>query len=440
MEGIVGIIGVLAALALLIYLALRGWNILLISLICAAIVALTNRLSLVDAIMGPYMQGLAGFVQQFFLLFLFGAIFGRIMGDSGAATSVAAMLSRRLGVRHAVLIAVLASAILSYGGVNIFILVFTVYPLGLALVRHANLPKRLLAGAIALGGGTFTMTALPGTPSVQNLIPTAALHTTATAAPWIGIAAAVVMAALGYWYLAAQTAKARRTGEGFAGGHEDAAPSAEIEEQKLPHWTVSLAPLAVVVGIVIYTSTHKLEPPLAWVSAALAVGSLVGVVLFHKHLKGLAATLGAGAANSALPILNTSAVIGFGITVSTVPAFKDFAQLVSSIHLPPLASASLLVNVMAGFTGSASGGLRIFMQTMAPHYIDLGVAPALLHRISTIASGGLDSLPHSGAVITLLTVMGLTHRQAYKDIFWLTVIVPLVALAVALALAALGLR
>ena len=432
----VGIIGVLVALGLLIYLALRGINILVISVLCAAIVALANSMPLAAAIAGPYMLGLATFVQRFFLLFLFGAIFGRIMGDSGAATSVAFALSRRLGAHNAVLIAVLACAILSYGGVNVFILVFAVYPLGLVLMKQANLPKRLLAGALALGAGTFTMTALPGTPSVQNTIPAEALGTPLTAAPVVGIAAAVVMFALGYLYLRWQTDKAKRTGERFVPGHADEAASLDVDPEKLPHWAVSVIPLAVVVAVVIVTTVMKMEPAAAWVAAALAAGSLVAIVLFRRHLKGITASLGAGAANSALPVLNTAAVIGFGITVSKVPAFTDFVRLVSGIPLPPLISAAVSVNVMAGFTGSASGGLQIFMQTMAPDYLRLGVTPDLLHRISAVASGGLDSLPHSGAVITLLTVMGLTHREAYKDIFWVTVLVPLAALVVALAIAA----
>ena len=430
-----GILGVLVALAVLIYLALRGINILIISLVCAGIVALTNGLSLNAALMGTYMQGLAGFLQQFFLLFLFGAIFGKIMADSGAATSLAHVLSRKLGAGRALLIIVLACAILSYGGVNIFILVFTIYPLGVRLMRYANLPKRLLAGAFALGGGTFTMTALPGTPSVQNLIPSQALGTPATAAPAVGIPAAIVMFVLGYLYLRWQTNKARRMGEGFVPGRGDEAATQDFRPEDLPHWALSLAPLAIVVGVVI--ATRNMKPPLPWVNVALAVGCVAGVGLFYRHLKKVSATLGEGAANSALPILNTSAVIGFGMVVSTVPAFKAFAEFVSGLSLPPLVSASLVVNIMAGLMGSASGGLRIFLETMAPHYTSLGVEPALLHRISAIASGGLDSLPHNGVVITMLMVMGLTHRDAYKDIFWLTVLVPLAALGVGLVIAQL---
>ncbi len=434
MPDILGLVGVLGALALLIYLALRGVSILVISLVCAGIVALTNGQSLNAALMGAYMQGLAGFLQQFFLLFLLGAIFGKIMGDSGAATSIAYMLSRKLGAGRALLIIVLACAILSYGGVSIFILVFTIYPLGLQLIKQANLPKRLLAGAFALGGGTFTMTALPGTPSIQNLIPAEALNTPATAAPELGIPAAVVMFALGYWYLAWQSKEARRAGEGFVPGRADVAATTEARPEDLPHWAVSLLPLVIVIALIIVT--RNMKPQLPWVNAALAIGCAAGVAVFWGRLKKIAAVLGEGAANSALPILNTSAVVGFGTVVAGVPAFGAFAGLVSGIPMPPLVSASVAVNVMAGLMGSASGGLRIFAQTMAQHYVALGVEPAQLHRISAIASGGLDSLPHNGVVITLLLVMGLTHREAYKEIFVTTVLVPLAALAVALAVAA----
>ncbi|UCH33494.1 MAG: GntP family permease [Armatimonadota bacterium] len=430
-----GMIGVLAALAILIYLALRGVSILIISVACAAVVALANGLSLDDALMGSYAQGLAGFVQAFFLLFLFGAIFGKIMGDSGAATSVAYVLSRKLGAGNALLISVLACAILSYGGVNVFILVFTVYPLGLALIKHANLPKRLLAGAFALGAGTFTMTALPGTPAIQNIIPSQALGTPATAAPAVGIVAAIVMFFLGYSYLRWQGRKAARTGDGFVPGPADEVASLDLDPRDMPHWLVSLVPLAVVVGIIVTASLLPLKPPLAWVNVGLAAGCVVGVVVFWRRLKAPNATLAQGAANSAVPLINTSAVIGFGAVVAAVPAFTMFGDFVMGVKLPPLVSAAFSVNVIAGLVGSASGGLRIFMETLGPDYVRLGVDPALLHRISSIASGGLDSLPHSGAVITTLAVMGMTHRDAYKEIFVVTVLVPLAALGVALLVA-----
>jgi len=429
-----GILGVLVALAVLIYLALRGVSILIISLVCAGIVALTNGLSLSTALVGTYMQGLAGFLQQFFLLFLFGAMFGKIIGDSGAATSIAYILSRRLGAGHALLIIILACSILSFGGVNIFILIFTVYPLGLQLWKQANLPKRLLAGAFALGGGTFTMTALPGTPSVQNLIPAEAFKTPATAAPVLGISAAIVMFALGYWYLSWQAKKAHRSGEGFVPAACDAAATAEVNPSDLPHWAVSLVPLILVVGVVV--ATRNAKPQLPWVAAALAIGCVVGVALLYRHLRRVTATLGEGAANSAIPIINTGAVIGFGTVVSTVPAFADFAKFFSHIGLPPLLSAAVVVNIMGGIMGSAAGGLRIFIQTMAPYYLGLGVDPAALHRISAIASGGLSALPHNGVVITTLLVMGMTHREAYKDIFVTSVLMSLAGLAVALIIAA----
>lgn len=427
-----GICGVIGGLALLIYLALRGANVLLIALLCAGVVALANGLSLGNALMGSYMAGLGGFLQQYFLLFLFGAVFGRLMGDSGASLSIAEVLARKLGAGRALLIVILATAILSYGGVSVFVLVFTVYPLGLGLIKQANLPKRLFCGAFVLGAGTFTMTALPGTPSIQNMIPAKALGTPATAAPLVGVAAALVMFALGYWYLVRQSAKAKAAGEGFVAGPNDNAASLNFDSSGTPHWALALVPMVLVVGMVI--GTRHLQPALPWVTAALAVGSLAAVLLFWRRLKTLGNTLSQGAQNSAMPILNTSSVIGFGMVVSTVPAFKVFAAALAGLHLPPLISATVAVNTMAGLVGSSSGGLGIFMQTMAPGYLESGVDAALLHRIAAIASGGLDSLPHSGAVISILAVMGLTHREAYKDVFVLTVLVPLAALAVALVL------
>ena len=104
----------------------------------------------------------------------------------------------------------------------------------------------------------------------------------------------------------------------------------------------------------------------------------------------------------------------------------------------PLVSEALAVNVLAGITGSASGGLSIALSAMGATFMSAGaaagVSPELLHRVASISSGGLDSLPHNGAVITLLAICQLTHRESYKDIFMVSVAGPLLALTAVLAL------
>jgi len=454
----VGHLGVLVGLVLLIVLALRGMNILIASLLSAIVVAVTNGQALADAVTVDYMGAMFRFAQMFFLLFLTGAVFGRLMGDSKAAMSIAHALTRLLKEERALVIIVLANALLTYGGVNVFIVVFTMYPLGLGLLRRANLPKRLFAAAGCLGGGTFTMTAMPGSPSIHNNIPAGTLNTSLSAGWGLGLIASAVMLGLGLLYLEYERRKARRNGETFEPHPQDPLPEDDQVAADAPHWFRATLPIVVIVGTILapqwvvrfapalvgaeaapgaFGAILRLSQaqPLFWTGLALTLGSLAALVLFRKHLPSFSGVLSQGAESAALPLLNTAAVIGFGGVVKATPVFDAFKTVMVDSGLNPLLSMVVSVNVVSGLVGSASGGLGIFMQTLAPHYLDAGVAPETMHRLTAIASGGLDSLPHCGAIITFLTVMRLTHKQAYKGIAVTTIVIPLIALTVVLAIA-----
>lgn len=450
-----GHVGVILGLVLLIVLALRGWNVFVASLLSSIVVAVTNGLGVADALAVNYADAMFGFAKLFFLLFLTGAIFGRVMGNSRAAMSIADALSRLLGQERTLIVLVLASALLTYGGVNVFIVVFTLYPLGLSLLQRANIPKRLFVGAGALGGGTFTMTAMPGSPSIHNNIPAGILKTPLTAAWDLGLIASAVMLLLGLAYLEYERRKAQRRDEGFDPHPLDPLPDPSKGPVEAPHWLWASVPLAVVVVTILLPpwlvpllgpaadSGNALDTllrfaqaqPLFWTSLALTLGTGAALVLFRRYRDKTGHVLSRGAEDAAMPLINTAAVIGFGGVVKATAIFDAFEALMLESGLPPIISMVVAVNVFAGIVGSASGGLGIFMETLAPHYLEAGIPPEIVHRLSAIASGGLDSLPHSGAVITMLTVMRLTHKQAYKEVGILTVIVPLSALAVVCAIA-----
>ena len=453
----IGNIGVLLGLALLIVFALRGMNIFIASLLAASVVAITNGQAIAQALTVAYSGAMFRFAEMFFLLFLAGAVFGRVMGNSKAAMSLANALTRKLGVDRTLLVLVLASALLTYGGVNVFIVVFTMYPLGLGLLQQANLPKRLFAAAGCLGGGTFTMTAMPGSPSIHNNIPAGILKTSLSAGWGLGLIASGIMLLLGLAYLEYERKKAAARGEGFEPHPLDPLPKPG-QNIDMPHWLPASVPLAVVVITILAPQwiMHLLGPapaegesvgafeglirfsqaqPLFWTSIALALGTVVALVLFRKYRERAGMVLSHGAEDAALPLLNTAAVIGFGGVVKATPIFDAFESVIMDSGVNPILSMVVAVNIFAGLVGSASGGLGIFMETLAPHYLQLGVTPQVLHRLSAIASGGLDSLPHSGAVITFLTVMRLSHKQAYKEIGVVTVVIPLIALAAVTAIA-----
>ncbi|WP_150910613.1 GntP family permease [Marinobacter halotolerans] len=451
-------LGLLAGLVLLIVMALRGVNILVAALVASLVVAITNGMGFSTALLEHFPFGPLGafsFAGKFFVLFLTGAIFGKMMASSGAAGSIASAITKSLGAKRTILITMLVCALLTYGGVVVFVVIFTMYPLGVALMREANLPKRLFCGATALGAGTFTMTALPGTPSIHNVIAATALDTSLFAGALIGLTAAAVMFVLGMVYLERQWTRARANGEGYQVNEQDRAmENLAPALQHGPAWKLSILPLALVLGTIILPRLLTAlgiadgespviggllefagSEPILWPSFALVIGAASCVVLFANFRKNAMESLGAGANDAIMPLLNTAAVIGFGSVVTQTDGFSAFAQWVLALPLPPLLSALASVSVVSAIVGSGSGGLQIFMQTFAEQYLAMGIEPETLHRIATLGSGGLDSLPHCGAVIAMLTIMGLKHKEAYRDIFVVTVAIPVIATLVAIGVA-----
>jgi len=479
---VTGIVGIVLALALLMYLAYRGVSILLLAPAMALLaVAVSGEAPLLASYTQVFMQATGGFIVSYFPLFLLGAVFGKLMDDSGSARAIAQWIVGRLGRERSVLAVVLSCAILTYGGVSLFVVAFAVYPIAAALFREADIPKRLVPGTIALGAFTFTMTALPGTPAIQNAIPMPFFGTTPFAAPLLGIVAALVMFGLGLAWLQRRARAARAAGEGY-GAHPDTTPrpdrelrehaegehfdilelEARHEPPDLPVMGVAVAPIVLVIAmnylfsaIVIpaMDTAYLAEPRYGattvdavrgvWaIIVALVIAIVALIALNRRRLEALRATLDAGANASVLPIFNTASQVGFGAVIASLAAFDLIRSGVLELGgANPLVSLAVSVNILAGITGSASGGMSIALQTLGDAYVamaaEAGIAPELMHRVTSVATGGLDSLPHNGAVITLLAICGLSHRDAYKDIFVVAVVTPLVALAVLIALGSL---
>ncbi len=453
-------IGLLGSVVLLIWLALRGVEIVFAAVLCSLIVIVTNDLPIAEGITEFYSFGPLGaftFAGKFFLLFIAGAMFGRVMGDSQAAASIALALVRRLGAHRALWIATLSCALLTYGGVVVFVVIFAMYPLGLRLLQEADIPKRLLCAALALGAGTFTLSALPGTPSVQNVISAVALDTDLFAGGWLGMVGAIVMFSGGMWYLERQRVLALRNGEHFIPGPRDRLSNQGGDEEQ-PRWQLAMLPLLMVLLTIILPRVITLladdavlasdgwlfellrfaiSQPIVWPSIALLLGTLLAVFLFPLVRNDALIVMGQGVNDAIFPLINTAAVIGFGGVVTHTAGFGHFTQLMLDSALPPLLSLFASVSLVSAITGSASGGLQIFMQTMAPAYLEMGIQPGVLHRIATMASGGFDSLPHCGSVIAMLTITGMTHKEAYRDVGIITVIIPVLATLVAMGVAAL---
>jgi H+/gluconate symporter-like permease len=423
--------GIFLGLALLMFLAYKGMSIIWIAPICALVVALTGGLELLPAYTEAYMGGFVGFAKSWFPVFMLGAIFGKIMDESGAARSIAVWIIKVIGAKKAILAIVLGCSVLTYGGISLFVVVFAMYPLALALFREANITRKIIPGAIALGSFSFTMTAIPGTPQIQNLIPMKYFGTTPTAAPILGIVAAIIMFGMGMAWLTYRERKFTKAGELFV---ESDKAIQEITHENLMHPLLALAPLLTVVIVLNVLKQH--------IIVALVSGVLLGIAIGYKKIENLVKTINAGASGSVLAIINTSAAVGFGSVVKSVPGFTQLTNNLLGIKGNPLISEAVAVNVLAGATGSASGGMGIALEALGTKYMELaassGISPEAFHRIASLSSGGLDTLPHNGAVLTLLAITGLTHKDSYLDIFMTCTLFPVVSVIVCIILGGFG--
>ncbi len=457
-----GLLGILLGLALLVWLAFRGWSVLLLAPMAALIAALFAGETLLAHWTQTFMVSGAAFFAQFFPLFLLGAVFGKLMEDSGSITAIADFMIRKLGQKHAVLAVVLAGAFVTYGGVSLFVAFFVLAPMGQELFRTAAIPRRLMPAAIVLGTSTFTMSALPGTPSIQNAIPMPFFGTTPFAAPGLGVIASLIMMAFGMWWLRRREASARRLGEGFGQGdllspqdmakretlRERATTAHEFDPTEIVHGTQADAPSTLAAALPLLTvvavnlamslfilpalDTSYLNEPQwgnsslarvggVWaVVTALACAIAVALALNFRRIAALRATLDAGANAAVLPAVSVASLVGFGAVVAALPAFAGVRDAVLNIGGGPLTSLAVATNVLAALTGSASGGLTIALDALGPTYMEraaaIGMDPGLLHRVAVIGSGTLDTLPHNGAVVTLLAVCGTKHGESYGDI------------------------
>ncbi|TMP34810.1 GntP family permease [Pseudoalteromonas rubra] len=426
------LLGLIGALALLIGLTLRGVNLFIAAPLCALIVALTSDIAIFNGtseqpFVSLYMAGFAGFLQAWFLMFLLGSLFGKFMEDTGAADAIAHYVIGKIGMKYAVLAVVLACALLTYGGVSVFIVAFSVYPMALSLFKDANLPRRFIPAVLAFGSVTFTMTSA-GSPEIQNWIPIKYLGTSPYAAWQESLVVAIFMAGLGYMLLSWMIRRAVANGECFVSRHDDP----EQVQRRLPHPVTGLLPLLVV--LILSFTLHDALQQNALIVALLG-GVLTILAINFKHFRNLSQAVNLGTTGALVAIGNTAAVVGFGAVAKGTPAFNEAVALMTSIPGNELLGAAIAVSVIAALTGSASGGQAIALPLVAPHYMDLGVDANQLHRVVAISSGALDTLPHNGYVVTTVrAICGEKHQDAYWPLAVLTVLVPLLGVGLILGL------
>lgn len=439
----------LAALFILMIAAYRGYSVILVAPLAAlGAVLLTDPNAVAPAFTNLFMDKMVGFIKLYFPVFLLGAIFGKLIELSGFSRSIVSTIIKILGEKRAIPVIITICGLLTYGGVSLFVVVFAVYPFAAEMFRQSNIPKRLMPATIALGAFTFTMDAMPGSPQIQNIIPTTFFNTTSWAAPTLGFIGSAFIVCTGIIYLEHRRKKAQLAGEGY--GHNLRNEPQTPANIKLVHPLIALSPL-VLVGIVNLALTHYIPHWYPSLFELQLAGMKESIPVEIKKITAIWAVLGAlcsgilcilffsfktiahqfaegtkGAISGAiLAAMNTGSEYGFGAIIAALPGFLIVAGSLQGIS-NPLLNEAITVNILAGITGSSSGGMSIALGAMADQFVAAAHAANIplevLHRVASMAAGGMDTLPHNGAIITLLTVTGLTHREAYKDIFSITFI------------------
>ncbi len=388
---------------------------------------------------------------------------------SGIAARIAKVIIRFIGVRQAILTVVILGAILTYSGVSLFVAVFAIYPFANQLFREANIPKRLIPATIAFSAFTFSMDAIPGSPQIQNVIPTTFFDTTVYAGKTLGIIGALFIFVVGMLYLESRRRKAAKNGEGYFGIGKNAISESPAASEMAATSEAIAAPISllntkievkdwlaflplILVGVMnkLFTTyipkwyadgfdfaninleqygTVNMNQQLSlWsVELALLVGIFTAIALNFQAVKlSFKDSLSVGISGALLATMNTASEFGFGGVIAALPGFAVVQNFLATTFTHPLVNGAVLTNALAGITGSGSGGITISLGIMAEKYVEAanaaGIPLEVMHRVIAMAAGGMDTLPHNGAVLTLLMVCGLTHRQAYKDIFAITII------------------
>jgi H+/gluconate symporter-like permease len=463
------------------WLAYRGLSVLLVAPLAALIAAAFSGEPLLAHWTQTFMSGAARFVAQWLPMFVLGGLFGKLMGDSGSIRSIAQYLTDKLGTRRTMLAVVIASAVVTYGGVSVFVAFFVLVPMAHQMFKAADIPRRLLPATVGLGAFTFTMSVMPGTPSVNNAIPMPYFGTTTFAAPGLSVIASIIIFVFGMWWLHRAEAAARKAGEGYVAApestpivsemvREQAAPAGDFDPGELTHgksaesgpsFVLAALPLAVVIAtnflmsIVVFprfdfsylaearwgSTTIDAVSGVWSVVVALAAANLTVLLINLRRLPSVRETLDAGVNSAALPMLMIASLVGFGAVVAALPAFTTVRDAVFAVPGGPLVSLAVSMNVLAGLTGTASGGMAIVLNTFGGDFVHLAaehhIDHELMHRITTMSAGTLDALPHNGTVLLLLQISGLTHRESYPDMVMTVIVSCIIALVAVLILGAL---
>lgn len=425
---VLSVVGILLAFGVLVFAAYKKISMFLAAVIAASLVALFSGLPVAASMVGaegPFLIGMKDFVGSWLVIFAMGALLGALYDKSGATWRISSTLINKAGTQWTLLIYVLVGGLLVYGGIQVTVMIFVLLPFAKILFPKAGIPWYLFPGITGLAIATFAMGQMPGSLQMQNIIPSQILGTSLTAAPVEGVLATLFMVVFGVGYLSWEAKKGRDTPEAaielyqVQGGTLD---EAELEGRAPGFW-VSLIPM-----VVAFVLINGVKVELLY---GLGAGCVLSVLMFWKSLGGLTGirdVVSEGFNNGIFPCIIIASVVGVGKVISATDVFALIQGNIINLPLPGLLKVAAITTIIAGITGSASGGLTIALELFDETFMSWGYTPEIIHRVASIACGGLDTLPWNGTVVMLFALSGVSYKKGYKHVAVETVILPLLSL------------
>lgn len=427
MTGIPAVLILIACIGIFITLCFRGLPPALTAPLMSMVVLLTAGMNVYEGMTGAYMSGATNFLLKYFLMFMTGAIFANLMAASGAARTIGlalAKLAKKFPGHEtyaALWCAVLIGVVITYGGVMIFVAFFTIIAIVKEMYCELDVPWKMYT-VVPFGTAALSMTMIPGSPSANNAVAAGWLGTNAMSGAMLGLIATVLSIIVGHFYLSHETKKIKKTGEGFL---PTGKRITEVEFDNPEPMNLLLALLPSVVLLVVLNVLNM------GVTIACFVGIVVAVIDFgliqkrFKNVDDLVNIMGVGCMQSINAGVVTALVIGFGSVVASTAGYGFVIEKLFNLPGPAEFQVVIAVAISAAMSGSPSGGLNIALENLSGHFLELGINPGVIHRISVVASGSLDSLPSCATLINELNQARLTQKESYYNQFWLCTVWPL---------------
>ncbi|MBR3788131.1 MAG: GntP family permease [Firmicutes bacterium] len=420
-EILISAIGLAAAFALMAILIFKQLSPILIGPIAAILVCLTSKLPVFETVTTTYMQGVMGFFVSYFFIFLLGNIFGSLYQVSGAARQIGSIISSKFGTKNAMWACMLPAAILSYGGINSFVIIFAIYPVALKIFEDADLPTRLLPGIVCGGMWTFAMTG-PFAPQIPNIVSMGYLGTPAYAGLVPGICSSLFMALTIIWYMNYRCKQARLRDEHFEWPEGVERPD---DNEPAPNGWLSIVPIALVL---VLFNVAEID-----IVICLLIGIAAAVIIFWNYLPKKAEMkeiMNKAALTSITVITNTAVIVGFGSVVKGIPFYQFAIDVLMGSEANPYLVAAIGANIFAGILGSASGGISLVYESIGDVFLEYGQQGynlEFIHRLAADGCGGLDSLPWNGSIVSVFAICHTTHKKSYLDAFITGLVIPMLA-------------